>query len=98
MENDIGLVIVIGMLAIPAVGFVMLVFEIIRRQSVAAEERLTVGVSIGDSLVDAGDMTREQVDEVLRRQKFGDNRPFGWIAVRAGFIEYDTLKKHLSGS
>lgn len=35
---------------------------------------------IGDNLVKIGAMTKEQVDDVLQRQKDGDTRLFGEIA------------------
>jgi hypothetical protein len=42
---------------------------------------------IGEGLVRIGAMSRERMDEVLRRQSVGDDRLFGEIAIELGFIQ-----------
>ncbi len=49
---------------------------------------------IGDFLVRIGAMTPEQVAEVLRRQKGGDTRMFGEIALKLGYIQDDAIKRY----
>jgi hypothetical protein len=41
---------------------------------------------IGDFLVRTGVMSQQQVDDVLRRQKAGDKKPFGEIAIELKYI------------
>jgi hypothetical protein len=57
---------------------------------------------IGEGLIRAGAMTRKQVEAILRRQKAGDSRLFGEIAIELGYvddraiIDYLGLKKKQS--
>ncbi|MEW5816205.1 MAG: hypothetical protein AB1798_12520 [Spirochaetota bacterium] len=46
---------------------------------------------IGESLVRVGAMSQEQTEEVLKRQKAGDSRLFGEIALDLGFIQVREL-------
>ncbi len=41
---------------------------------------------IGDFLVRVGAMTQEQVEDVVRRQKAGDKRQFGEIAIGLRYL------------
>jgi len=50
---------------------------------------------IGDNLVKIGAMTQEQVNEVLRRQKDGDNRLFGEIAIELEYIDDNVIAAYL---
>ncbi len=50
---------------------------------------------IGDFLVRIGAMTPEQVAEVLRKQKAGDKRVFGEIALELGYIHDDAIKRYV---
>ena len=50
---------------------------------------------IGDNLVKIGAMTQEQVDDVLRRQKNGDSRLFGEIAIELEYIDDDVIADYL---
>ena len=50
---------------------------------------------IGEALVRIGAMTPEQVDQVLKLQKDGDNRLFGEIAIGEGFINDKAIKAYL---
>jgi hypothetical protein len=50
---------------------------------------------IGDNLVKIGAMTQEQVKEVLRRQKDGDNRLFGEIAIELEYIDDAVIAAYL---
>ncbi len=49
---------------------------------------------IGDFLVRIGAMNPEQVAEVLRKQKAGDKRMFGEIALQLGYIQDDAIKRY----
>ena len=42
---------------------------------------------IGQGLVRIGEMTQEEVDQVLQKQKEGDTRLFGEIAVEMGIVD-----------
>jgi len=42
---------------------------------------------IGQGLVRTGEMTQEEVDLVLQKQKEGDSRLFGEIAVELGMVD-----------
>jgi len=50
---------------------------------------------IGEGLVRIGAMTQAQMEEVLRRQKAGDGRLFGEIAIGLGFINDEALQSYL---
>ena len=50
---------------------------------------------IGEGLVRIGAMSRERMDEVLRRQSVGDDRLFGEIAIELGFINDQALQSYL---
>lgn len=50
---------------------------------------------IGEALVRIGAMTPEQVDQVLKLQRDGDNRLFGEIAIEQGFINDKAIKAYL---
>jgi hypothetical protein len=50
---------------------------------------------IGDVLVLIGAMKQQQVDEVLRKQKAGDKRIFGEIAIEMGYIDDGALKRYV---
>jgi hypothetical protein len=48
---------------------------------------------IGEFLIAAGKMTHNQVEQVLNKQRRGDNRRFGEIALTLGFIGDDAIKR-----
>ncbi len=50
---------------------------------------------IGDILIRIGAMGKRQVDDVLRRQKAGDKRIFGEIAIDLGYIDDGALKRYV---
>ena len=50
---------------------------------------------IGDNLVKIGAMTQEQVEDVLKRQKDGDSRLFGEIAIELEYIDDDVIAAYL---
>ncbi len=50
---------------------------------------------IGDNLVKIGAMTQEQVDDVLQRQKDGDSRLFGEIAIELEYIDDEVIAEYL---
>lgn len=50
---------------------------------------------IGEGLVRVGALTREQMEEVLRRQRNGDDRLFGQIAIELGYINDRALQSYL---
>ena len=50
---------------------------------------------IGDNLVKIGAMTQEQVDDVLQRQKNGDTRLFGEIAIEREYIDDNVIAEYL---
>lgn len=50
---------------------------------------------IGEGLIRIGAMTKLQVHEVLQRQKNGDTRMFGEIAIDLGYINDEALRAYL---
>ncbi len=50
---------------------------------------------IGEGLVRINAMTNEQVQDILRQQKDGNEALFGIIALEQGYIEEDTLLNYL---
>ena len=50
---------------------------------------------IGQSLLRAGIMTETQVEDVLTRQRAGDDRLFGEIAIAMGYINEEALQSYL---
>ncbi len=43
-----------------------------------------------------GAITKEQVDDILKRQKAGDSSLFGVMAIELGYIEPETLLRYLA--
>ena len=54
-----------------------------------------LAIPIGEALVRQGELTREQVDYVLKLQQEGDKRLFGEIAVDLGYIDLLTVIRYL---
>jgi len=50
---------------------------------------------IGETLVRIGAIQPYQVQDVLRAQRTGDNRLFGKIAIKFGYINDERLKKYV---
>ncbi len=50
---------------------------------------------IGDGLIRIGAMTKEQVETVLKKQKEGDKRLLGEIAIELGYIDDNAITKYL---
>jgi len=50
---------------------------------------------IGEGLMRIGAITQAQVDAVVKRQKAGDKRLFGEIAVDLGYVDVDAIIKYL---
>lgn len=50
---------------------------------------------IGEALVRIGAMRQEQVDDVLKRQRAGDERLFGEIAIECGYIDDAAIQTYL---
>jgi hypothetical protein len=57
---------------------------------------ISIEEKIGEGLVRIGAMNKEQVDDVLRRQKAGDNRLFGEIAVECCYVDVDAIITYLN--
>ena len=53
---------------------------------------------IGDGLVKMGEMRAEQVMEILQRQKDGDSRLFGEIAVDLEYIDIGSIIRYIEES
>jgi hypothetical protein len=53
---------------------------------------------IGEGLVRIGAMTKTQVEDVLKRQKAGDKRLFGEIAVDLGFVDVEAIINYLKST
>ena len=54
-----------------------------------------MSVKIGERLVLVSAMSKAQVEEVLRRQRAGDDRLFGEIALALGYIHDEALRKYV---
>jgi len=54
-----------------------------------------ISMKIGEGLVKMGEMTREQVEEILLLQNKGDDRLFGEIAVDAGYIDLMSVIRYM---
>ncbi|MCD6120355.1 MAG: hypothetical protein J7K04_00800 [Spirochaetales bacterium] len=50
---------------------------------------------IGEGLVRIGAITKEQVEEIVKRQEQGDKRLFGEIAIALGYIDDAAIEKYL---
>ncbi len=53
------------------------------------------GERIGEGLVRIGAMKQEEVDIVLSRQKKGDKRLFGEIAIELGYIDDEAIRRYI---
>jgi hypothetical protein len=54
-----------------------------------------VNERIGEGLIRIGAMNKDQVDIILKRQKGGDDRLFGEIAVELGFVNIEAIIEYL---
>ncbi len=50
---------------------------------------------IGDFMLEIGSMKENQVQEVIRVQKAGDNRLFGEIALELGYTNDNAIKRYV---
>lgn len=50
---------------------------------------------IGEGLVRTRNMTREQVDDILKRQRAGNDSLFGIMAIELGYIDENVLLEYL---
>jgi hypothetical protein len=50
---------------------------------------------IGEFLVSIGAMAKDQVEDVLLRQRRGDTRIFGEIAIELGYLNDDAIKRYV---
>ena len=57
---------------------------------------ISIEEKIGEGLVRIGALTKVQVDDVLRRQKAGDKRLFGEIAVECSYVDVDAIINFLN--
>lgn len=50
---------------------------------------------IGDGLLRIGAITQEQLDDILKRQKDGDKRLFGEIAIDLSYVNDQAVDEYL---
>lgn len=50
---------------------------------------------IGERMIQIGAMTGQQVDVVLDKQRSGDDRLFGEIAIELGYVNDSAISEHL---
>ena len=50
---------------------------------------------IGDGLVRAGFIDQQQLEKVLAKQRSGDTRRFGEVAIELGFLTDDEMMRYL---
>ena len=50
---------------------------------------------IGEGLVKIGAMTKEQVEDILNRQKSGNDSLFGIMAIELGYVDDKVLLDYL---
>jgi hypothetical protein len=50
---------------------------------------------IGETLVRIGALKLDQLEDILRVQKAGDNRLFGEIAIESGYINDEALRRYV---
>ena len=58
-------------------------------------ERMDDEEKIGEGLVRTRNMTREQVDDILKRQRAGNDSLFGIMAIELGYIDENVLLEYL---
>jgi len=51
---------------------------------------------IGEGLVRIGAMTEEQRNQVIEKQKAGDDRMFGEVAIELGFIDDEIIMEYIN--
>ena len=54
-----------------------------------------INEKIGEGLIRIGAMSDTQVEDVLKRQKEGDERLFGEIAVELSYVDVDAIIDYL---
>ncbi len=57
--------------------------------------RNAIEEKIGEGLVRVGEMTHDQVETVLTKQRRDDNRLFGEIAIDLGYVKVNSLIDYL---
>ena len=57
-----------------------------------------LSMKIGEGLKEMGEMTEEQVQEILLLQEKGDDRLFGEIAVDIGYIDLLSVIRYMESS
>ena len=61
-------------------------------------KREVIEEKIGEGLIRIQAMTKDQVDIVLTKQKDGDKRLFGEIAVELGYIDVQAIINYLKST
>lgn len=51
---------------------------------------------IGEGLVRIGAMSEEQRNQVIEKQKNGDDRMFGEVAIELGFIDDEIIMEYIN--
>lgn len=51
---------------------------------------------IGEGLVRIGAMSQEQRNQVIEKQKSGDDRMFGEVAIDLGFIDDEVIMEYIN--
>jgi hypothetical protein len=62
------------------------------------DKEIKIEEKIGEGLVRIGAMTDAQVNDVLTRQKQGDKRLFGEIAVELGYVDVEAIINYLKAT
>ncbi len=61
-------------------------------------KKQSIPEKIGEGLVKLGEMTQEQVAEVLRIQKEGNTALFGEIAILLGYVDMLSIIKYMEST
>lgn len=57
-----------------------------------------ISMKIGEGLKSMGEMTKEQIEEILLMQERGDTRLFGEIAADIGYIDLMSVIRYMESS
>ena len=82
----------------PRFGYYLKSTDISFKKGSVMDHTKIIEEKIGEGLVRIGGMTKEQVETVLKRQKEGDKRLFGEIAVALGFVDIQAIIKYLKST
>ena len=80
------------------INSIKIVYGVIIVDNKIKNKREIIEEKIGEGLIRINAIKKEQVDDVLARQKNGDDRLFGEIAVELGYVDVQAVIDYLKST